>query len=326
MSPIYPWTAATRAQLLQQRGRLPHALLLSGTPGLGKAALARLLAQDLLCDTPTPTGGACDNCRGCTLYAAGNHPDFQFVAPPEGSRIIAVEQIRALMDFVSMRPHSAACKVVVLAPAEAMNINAANSLLKMLEEPPPANFLLLVTHNAAALLPTIRSRCSRITLKPPMIADAVAWLEQNGVAPDAAPQLVSLARGAPLQALALNQEGALAIIAAFAQDFAALTLGAGDAPTTAARWKKSGAPAALEWLQRHLVDLIRARLSAAAPTALAPTLQARLNGLHLKQLFAYYDEVAHRRSLLGGPLDEQLLLEDTLIAWVRLITAAAKAA
>ncbi|HSW52736.1 MAG TPA: hypothetical protein VLG93_05865, partial [Sulfuricaulis sp.] len=131
----YPWHGALWSALARQFEQLPHALLLQGRPGLGKHDFAVQLAQALLCEQARD-GMACGQCHCCRLFAAGTHPDLAGVGLVEDAKSIAVDQIRALGDFLSLRPHTAARKVVIISPAEAMNINAANSLLKLLEEPP----------------------------------------------------------------------------------------------------------------------------------------------------------------------------------------------
>ncbi|MBI3939049.1 MAG: DNA polymerase III subunit delta', partial [Betaproteobacteria bacterium] len=146
---------------MEARTRLPHALLLIGPEGTGKLDFATFLAQSLLCEAPAPGAEACGKCPACGWFAAGNHPDFRLVQPEaleqkaegEGapdekpsSRQIAVEQVRGLSHFIVLSPHRRGLKVILMHPAEALNVNAANALLKNLEEPPAGTLFLLVTH------------------------------------------------------------------------------------------------------------------------------------------------------------------------------------
>ena len=132
----YPWHDTIWASLTARLERLPHALLLQGAVGLGKLSFARRFAATLLCAQPDPETAACGRCHSCQLLAAGNHPDLRQLAPAEDRRGIVIDQIRELGAFFALRPHTSARKVAILAPADSMNLHAANSLLKILEEPP----------------------------------------------------------------------------------------------------------------------------------------------------------------------------------------------
>ena len=138
------------------RNRLPHALIFAGPAGVGKRTFALLVAQRINCLSPhgdEPCGG----CRSCVKFATGNHPDVREIKP-EGT-VIRIEQIRALINEVAFEPFEAAARFVILDPAEQMKNETANSLLKTLEEPPSRTYLVLITSNPYALLPTILSRC-----------------------------------------------------------------------------------------------------------------------------------------------------------------------
>ena len=139
-----PWQLEAWARLGQQvdEDRLPHALLVTGPAGIGKEHFARSVSARLLCGSPV-SGTACGNCKSCTLLSAGSHPDLLDVQCEEGSRVIKIDQVRELIDFAGKTPAIGGRKVVLLGPAEAMNINAANALLKCLEEPSASTTLLL---------------------------------------------------------------------------------------------------------------------------------------------------------------------------------------
>ncbi|HLQ25994.1 MAG TPA: DNA polymerase III subunit delta' [Acidiferrobacterales bacterium] len=320
---IYPWNRPQWLRLAQQLDKLPHALLFSGRAGLGKNAFARELARSLLCAQPSPTGEACGACKNCYLFAAGTHPDLFMIAPLEEGKAIMIDQIRSLGEFLTLRPHTAMRKVVVLAPAEAMNLHAANSLLKLLEEPPLGSHFILVCRQAARLAPTILSRCVRVEFCPPPREEGLAWIKSQSLGVDQPDLLLDLADRAPLRALTLAQSDFLTLRRQLISDIQALGADTADPVACAERWKKIGAATCLAWLQTWVVDLIRLSMGGQTPGLsnldAQSQLQAHTKRLHLKGLFQFLDLVSYNKNLLGNALDELLLLEETLISWVQLI-------
>lgn len=203
--------------------RLPHALLLQGAPGVGKLALAERFAQFLVCEQKKRATEPCGRCEGCRWFAAGSHPDVRIIEPEavalelgrpmpeeageEGagkekkkpSIQIVIEQARALGDFVHVVSHRGGRRVAIVHPAEDMNTATANSLLKILEEPPAGAVFLLVSHRPARLLPTIRSRCVPVPVPVPDPKAAAGWLAKQGL--KNAERWLAFAGGAPLRAL-----------------------------------------------------------------------------------------------------------------------------
>lgn len=177
-----PWQAGIKAGLRTaiDSGRLAHAVLVSGFPGWGETELCDWLALTLLGGEP----------RGSARTLA--HPDFRWIAPDGGS--IKVDQVRALAEFALGTAQVAAAKVAVIEDAHTMNINAANALLKTLEEPPGAMHLILGSHSPGALAPTVRSRCQSFRI-PRDRARAQEWLREP-----AARALLDDYDGAPLEA------------------------------------------------------------------------------------------------------------------------------
>lgn len=206
-------------ELLQsQRGRLPHALLLIGQRGLGKFALALAFAKALLCEQPHQRGLACDRCLACNWFDQGNHPDFRLLQPQasieeadteeakkKASQQITIDQVRGLDDFLNVGAHRAGLKIVVVNPAEAMNRNTANALLKTLEEPAPNTLFLMVSNEPLRLLPTIRSRCQVVPVNIPPSAVAAAALTADGL--EQAGRWLALAGGSPGLASELAASG-----------------------------------------------------------------------------------------------------------------------
>ncbi len=193
----YSWLLTPWKQLLQctEQKRLPHAILLVGPQGTGLQALASAMGEYLLCSTPL-NGHACGRCKACGLLLAGSHPDMFAITPEGKGKSIKIDQIRTVMDITSTTAQQGGRRVILLTPAEAMNRNAANALLKGLEEPGDNCVYILVSESAAQVLPTIRSRCRRFDVPLPEIAVARDWLIRQGVSD--ADRLLAEAGGRPL--------------------------------------------------------------------------------------------------------------------------------
>lgn len=170
-------------------GRLAHALMLTGVEGIGVNEFAYDLACYRLCDKAAyiefdannqNSNIACGDCKSCRLIASGSHPDLKILEPEGAAQIIKVDQIRAVIDFVSQTPQISAWKTIVIRPAHRMNHNASNALLKALEEPPGNSLLILATDRPQTMLPTIRSRCAQIRLPAPTEEQTEQWLNAQG--------------------------------------------------------------------------------------------------------------------------------------------------
>lgn len=209
------------ASLMARRDRLPHALLMIGQKGLGKYALAREFVASLLCETGSADGRACGGCLACNWFAQGNHPDFRLLQPDalseeapaeEGkkkpSQQITIDQVRELDEFLGVGSHRGGLSIVLVNPAEAMNRNAANSILKTLEEPPPNTLFLLVSSDPSRLLPTIRSRCQSIPFVTPSRETAARILGDAGLRD--AERWLAISGGSPRLALELAESGQVA--------------------------------------------------------------------------------------------------------------------
>lgn len=207
MAEVYPWQEALWQQLAG-RSQHAHAYLLHGPAGIGKRALAERLMASLLCQKPNALE-ACGNCKSCHLLAAGTHPDNFVLEPEEADKPIKVDQVRELVEFVVQTAQLGGRKVVLLEPAEAMNLNAANALLKSLEEPSGNTVLLLISHQPSRLLPTIKSRCVQQACPLPSEAMSLAWLAKSlpDLGDEERADLLTLAAGSPLAALRLQEQG-----------------------------------------------------------------------------------------------------------------------
>lgn len=279
-----PWQAGAKALLQRDMdaGRLPHALLISAYPGWGELELSQWLALKLLGQAPDGDPRALA------------HPDLRWIAP-DGEQI-KVEQIRALAEYAQGKPQAAPVKVAVLECADAMNIHAANALLKTLEEPPGAAHLILASHRAGALPPTVRSRCRQVRVPRDRTA-ALAWLQARRE--DAAGEgLMKDYDGAPLLAASGAQRGERPM-----QDILAeLARGSGAA----------------------LIDELQAqdprRLSQRWARWLTAAMRRDASPAASRRLFAFVDELLwfHRQVAESSSANRQLLLERLCWRWRRL--------
>jgi DNA polymerase III subunit delta' len=317
-----PWHDGQWSTLTRDLARLPHALLLHGQAGIGKDAFAARLAELLLCLRRTGDSQACGQCHSCSLFRVGNHPDFLRIAPLEDSSTIVVDQVRGVVDFLSLKAHTASHKIVTISPAQAMNANAANGLLKVLEEPPPGSLLILVVTHLSRVPVTIRSRCVRLSFQRPSSPQALAWLAARAPQTAALDSWLSRAGGAPLTALALVQEQGEDQRPQLLADLASLAAGKGDPVRCAERWKSIGTESCLDWLYRFVTDAIRHETPALAHgRAKLPEVGKNLS-ISFIDLFAFLDSISIIRKQLGTGVDEVLALEDLLIRWCEMTARA----
>ncbi len=204
-------------------GRIPHALLFRGPDGVGKALFARGLAAVLNCRDQA-AGAACGRCPSCRKLAAMNHPDFLVVRPEKGA--LKIEQIRRLSRELSYPPYESKRRVVVLEDIQTMRREAANSLLKTLEEPPADNLLVLTADASREILPTLVSRCQVVPFVPLSLVDTVTLLQQHGVDAVAAPLLARLSEGSPGRALLFHRQEMVGLW----REVVTLLVGAGEDP------------------------------------------------------------------------------------------------
>ena len=322
-----PWHEGAWRRLVAQMasGRTPHAMLVTGLPGIGKDRFAERLAMRLLCERPRDDGDACRTCRGCVQFAAGTHPDYHRVTLREEKKQIVIDQVRdGLVDELQLTSQRGGPKVASITPADALNRSAANALLKTLEEPSGQGVLILVSAHPARLPATIRSRCQRIALAPPARADAEAWLRTRRVREPAL--LLGLAGGAPLAAQALEDSALMPARPRLLQGLLALVNGQGDVPGVANAWSALPVAVAADWLQTVVHDLIRIRqLGPAAELVnadLRADLQSAAHRLDWRSMHRHLDEVRRLRAIADTPVVAQLQWEGVLIAWAERLESA----
>lgn len=333
---IFSWQKSDFEQLVRRAASpqgLPHALLFKGAAGIGKRLFAKALAAGLLCEKPRAPLAACGACEACHWLANDSHPDYRLLQPEAAEteaedveradkkrrKDISVAQIRSLEDFIHVSAHRAGAKIVVLQPAEAMNVNAANALLKNLEEPPAGIYFLLVADRPHLLPATLRSRCQQIALTPPSAAQAAAWLAENGAT---RPELaLAQAGGAPVLAAELDNDDYWNERKAFLDGLASRAF---DPLALADRFAGHSVPQLVGWLQRWTYDL--ASLSFEQRLRYNPDFKDALalaaNRANALEVLRFHRELVRFQRIINHPLNVRLLLEDLLLRYGQLLGTA----
>ncbi len=315
----YPWQMEQWRRLLQQRqqDRLPHALLLFGQPGLGLKHFATCFAQSVFCQHTDAEGLACGGCTDCQRYSQGVHSDFMSVNTLEGKTHIVVDQIRELTEFLGLTSTAAGTKVIIISPADSMNLNAANSLLKTLEEPPGSTHILLLAHYLDRLPATVKSRCQVVGFARPDEEMGLQWLESRGH--QQAARLLQLAQGAPCLAESFAQEDSYSHYQAVVEGILGLLAGKNTTFQLRHNWKGCGIDELVYWSLGMVRDCIRA--VSGLPIAYFENslyfnpLRNLVVLLDLSQLFRTHDHLVQLGEVLAHPLNKELLLDDVILAW-----------
>jgi DNA polymerase III subunit delta' len=339
---IYSWQQPLWQQLWQADGLKHHALLIQGRAGIGKRDFAFALAQSLLCESRNDHHQACGTCQACHWFAQGNHPDFRLVEPEamlvardeageggdstsepddSGSKAgkkkpsdkIIVDQVRNIEDFLTVSTHRGGKRVVMIHPAEAMNANAANAILKMLEEPRPDTLFLLVTHEPKRLLPTVISRCRRLVMPVPDPTESSAWLAAQGIEQSAS--LLAQAGGAPLAALTLADGEYQASRREWLQGLAQ-----GRAVPFSTLAESQPPPAqAVNWMQTWCYDLLALKTGVAIRynTDYADALRKIAQGLPTPALMEWDTMLKAAKRMVNHPVNPQLFLEQLLMFYAQ---------
>ena len=334
---VHPWNQSMLDWLRSQYQKSTHAWLFCGQRGLGRRQVALALAAELLSADP----------RNRELLTAGTHPDLHVLMPEvqeqddllsvyanryfnnqstgKPKTVITVDQVRELIQKVSTRAHSAEHKVVIVTPAEFMNLNAANALLKVLEEPPPATFFILICERKNLVPATVRSRSSQVAFRTPNSDLAMSWLrEQLGARKDLE-LLLSLANGAPLTALGYAQNKSNEDHLQIYEDLKKLWQQGIDPLALAARWHELGVERVLPWLQRILCDLVLDAMGGGAGRSIHSEQMSWITDiikiLDITKSYYLYDKIGRAMIDLDGPLDKRLLLEDLALNFVTLKAA-----
>jgi DNA polymerase-3 subunit delta' len=291
-------------------GRLAHGLLIHEDPGAGGLDFARWIAQLVNCREPTRA--PCGECQQCRWIAADQHPDVMRLSPEEDSQYIKIEQVRGLIDEMALTAHGSGYKVAILAPAHSLYPHAAQALLKTLEEPPPRTLLALVTSQPSRLLPTVRSRCSRVRLIGPTRAEAARFLE------------ASRGPGPWAEAIAATGAGPFALLEADPAALAQLhretvgtldDIGSGNLqpPAVADRWARGDLPKRLACLESWVTE----RILESAGIRDVTHLSAGGGASKICRLFELSDAIRDMRKLAHTSINKTMAVENLLWRWAK---------
>ncbi|TBU79306.1 DNA polymerase III subunit delta' [Pseudomonas daroniae] len=324
MADVYPWQASLWQQLAG-RTQHAHAYLLHGPAGIGKRALAERLMALLLCKSPVALQ-ACGQCKSCHLLAAGSHPDNYVLEPEEVDKPIKVDQVRALVNFVVQTAQLGGRKVILIEPTEAMNLNAANALLKSLEEPSGDTVLLLISHQPSRLLPTIKSRCVQQACPLPSEAVSLQWLSE--ALPDSSEQevreLLYLAAGSPLAAVRLQAQGVREQRALVAEGVKKLHKQQISASQLTESWNAVPLPLLFDWFCDWAHLILRYQLTrdeqGLGPADMGKVVQYLAQKAPQGKVLQIQEWLLQQRQKVLGKanLNRVLLLEALLVQWASL--------
>ncbi len=352
MNKLYPWQNELWQRWIGLRTRLPHALLLKGAQGIGKLDFTLILAQSLLCEKPHSDGLACESCDSCRWFEQGTHPDFRLLISgalavdmqessensaslilknctrrvaeealeeqrkkeKKPSKEITIDQVRTLNDFSSLSAHQGGFRVVLIHPAETMNANAANALLKTLEEPSGQMLFILVTHKPQQLPPTILSRCLTLAAPMPLPDASAAWLKQQGI--DDPTALLAQAGFAPLQAERLAEEAAgVEEYSRFLQEIRQPAKF--DVFALAEQLQRTEPAKVIHWLQQWCYDLGSAKLAGKVlyHPDMADAIKNIADKIAVLDLLRYQKELVVAKREASHPLNPKLLFESILLSY-----------
>ena len=314
MMNLYPWQNQVWQQFveLKQQQRLPHALLLTGVHGLGKNSFTQKLTKSVLCISDNED--ACGVCHSCQLFEAGTHPDHIEIKPEETGKQIKIEQIRQLINKQQLTPTVSNWKTVVISPAYAMNVNANNSLLKLLEEPQQNTLIVLVTSKPEQMPITVKSRCQNIHMTTPSFNEAIEWISQSSdyQKDNVTEQILRLAKGAPLAAIEILDSQGAEQYQQVDQDFNDILSTRVNPITLAAKWQQFDLTQVINQLQYNVKDRI---ISTQVEANENPTSRAEN-----KQYWKVLDCIIETTKLLSSQnnINKTLLIESFIVTIMQL--------
>ncbi len=342
-----PWQTQQWQQLwhAKQEHRLPHALLFAGMAGTGKFQFANHFAATLLCQklaipaeeaqgalrpnlarsapcaSSAETSG--DTCHSCRLMAGKVHPNMLWITPEKEGQAIKIDQIREVFEFIHQTSLQGEYRIVIIHPANQMNLNAANALLKTLEEPPAGSLLILISNQLSPLPATILSRCQSIFFPCPPIEQALPWLKEQLTSKEAVNPLLllRLTQGAPLAALQFVQEGVLSVRQHLFQTLYALSQQQADPIKAATTLSDIDLIRFLDFMLSWILDILRLQLDGNTNAIMNEDFATQITELHQDTLlhhnikFMDYLQQLRGQICAGINMNKQLLIESVLVRW-----------
>ena len=296
-----PWLlqpmARVRAALAG--GRPPHSLLVTGLPGAGLKVFADWLIALYHCSDTARA--PCGVCKSCAWNAHGSHPDHYPLTPVENSKEIRIDQVRELLNQLAMTGHGGRQRSALVFPAERLNRSAANSFLKMLEEPPAGSLLVLATSAPSRLPATVRSRCLTIDLPLPAPAVSAQWLSARcGGTPESWQRVLSVTGNCPTNVCESELAAALQQTGELEADAIALAAGEREPLLLAKQWDDDRYDSRLVGLE----NLITKYLLQSAGTS-RPHLLSAADMPKLRAMFEVLDRVRDDRLLAETPVNRR---------------------
>lgn len=324
---IFPWQHEQWQQLwhANQENRLPHAILLSGIAGTGKAQFADYFARALLCKEGEKVKEAAHakHCHICRLVAGRVHPNMLWIEPEKAGQAIKVDQIRAVSEFTNQSSFHDGKRIILINPANAMNISAANALLKTLEEPSSGCVLILISDQHTRLPATILSRCQRMIFPIPKKEEALGWLK-NQLKDESAEAdiLLNIAHGAPLAAVRLMEDDILSVRQRLFQALCQLSQQQGNPISLASEMRELASLPLLDFMLSWMLDLLRLQLGEVQEGLINKDYATELWQLKQKtdlsaniKFLAYLQQLRGQISM-GFNLNKHLVIEAILMKWV----------
>jgi DNA polymerase III subunit delta' len=320
ISSVFPWQPKNWDFLYSyiKQKRIPQALLIAGTGGLGKHRLAKQFAHSLLCSNPQDGGSCCGHCNSCLLVKADTHPDLIQIQPDIEKKSISINQIRNVVTGTYLKPQFETHRVIIISPAHVMTIQAANAFLKCLEEPGERTVFILISDKPNKLPATIVSRCQKLSITFPDKQILHEWLKWQGIDHNQE-TLLNLVRGSILKTQQLADRDLLKQRTDCFNDWLTIANHTGHPAIISEKWQKLPETELINWLISWVTDLIKCACGInrelLSNQDLAKPLQNVSQQLELKGLFRLYDRLLSSRQQLGTQINFQMMTEEILVQW-----------
>ncbi|MCY4273897.1 MAG: hypothetical protein OXE41_00625 [Gammaproteobacteria bacterium] len=345
---MLPWQQANWESFVGSFGNLHHAQIITAPEGYGLREFCLSMTQYSLCsDIDKKKNTWCGVCQNCQLFSAGSHPDFHVICNELESaqgridiigeysfryqdesvrdqkgplkKIIPIDHIRALIEKFVQRPHIATRKIALILPADRLNINAANALLKLLEEPPEDSLLFLLSSEPSRLPPTVLSRCVQIQLQRPSHEQVQLWLKDHTASEDIDLAL-QLTDGAPFKARQICESGLLQIQKELFEGLVGVCRKTASPYQLSKALQNTDFEEVIKWLQGFVLDMVRWKNTGKSPWWSANSEQdLKPDKFSNERLFQVYDRLCVYRRIARGSINEELALDTIFLTIQKMV-------